>query len=105
MKFRLACLSLVFGLSSLAFAKLPLPNDALGKIEAALDHCARVNPKDAPAYQDKKKILIQGASGEEVAKARSSKEYQDAHEQVAAELGQEPVEQTAKTCAAALKGD
>jgi len=97
-------MSIVLGLPLLVVAKLPLPNDVLGRMEAVLDTCAQVNPTMAAKYQEGKKTLVQGASSQEVAQARATKEYKEAYDQAKAQLDKEPKEQTAKTCAASMEG-
>ena|SRR5215472_5849692 len=101
--FRIVCLSAVLALPSLALATLALPNDAFGKIEGALDFCSKADPKSATKYQEKKKLLVQGASEKEVAEARASKEYKEGYDSATNDLAKEPKEQVAKSCAAALE--
>jgi hypothetical protein len=102
-KFRIVCLSAVLALSPLALAKLALPNDLFGRIEGALDFCAQADPQSAAKYQEKKKDLVRGASDQEVAEARASKEYKDGYDSATDELGKQPKEQVVKSCAAALE--
>jgi hypothetical protein len=101
--FRIVCLSAVLALAPLALAKLALPNDAFGRIEGSLDFCAQVDPDSAAKYQEHKKILVQGASDQEVAEARASKEYKDGYAAADDELGKQPKDRVKKTCAAALE--
>jgi hypothetical protein len=101
--FRIACLSAALMLAPLALAKLAIPNDAFGTIEASLDFCARVDPQSAAKYQEKKKFLVQGASDTEVAEARASKEYKDGYDAATEQMGKEPKEKMKKTCAAGLE--
>jgi hypothetical protein len=101
--FRISCLSVVLALPTLALAKLPLPNEIFGRIESSLDYCAQVDSKSAPKYQERKKVLVRGVSDQEVSEARASKEYQEAYDQVNADLAKEPKDQTAKACAASLE--
>jgi hypothetical protein len=100
---RVFCLVAAFLVPQLLLAKMPLPNDAFGRIESSLDYCAQVDSKSASKYQERKKALVRGASDQEVAEARDSKEYRGAYDQVTADLSKEPKDQTAKTCAASLE--
>ena len=101
--FRIACLSAALMLAPLALAKLALPNDAFGRIEGSLDFCAQVDPQSAAKYQEQKKLLVQGASDQEVAEARASKEYKDGYDASTDEMGKQPKDKVKKTCAAALE--
>lgn len=102
--FSIACVFAALVFAPLALAKLAVPNDAFGSIEASLDFCAQVDPQSASKYQEQKKLLVQGASDQEVAEARASKEYKDAYDAVTEEMGKQPKEKAKKTCAAALEG-
>jgi hypothetical protein len=83
---------------------MPLPNAAFGRIEGALDFCAQADTGNAAKYQEQKKVLVQGATDEEVAEARASQEYKDGYQASTDELGKQPKDQAKKTCAAALEG-
>lgn len=102
--FRTVCLSAVLLLPVLALAKLPLPNDAFGKVEGALDFCSQADPPSAAKYQEKKKLLVQGASSQEVADARASKEYKEGYHAATDEMSKQPKDQVKETCTAALEG-
>lgn len=101
--FRIVCLSAVLAVSPLALAKLALPNDAFGRIEGALDYCSKADPQSAPKYQEKKKVLVQGASDQEVAEARASEEYKGGYDSATDEMDKQPKDQVKKTCTAALE--
>jgi len=101
---RILCLSAAIVIPQLALAKLPMPNDAFGKIEGTLDFCAQVDSKGAARYQEQKKVLVRDVPEEEVAAARETTEYKDAYTSISDELGKLPKEKAAKTCAASLEG-
>ena len=101
---RIACLGAAIALPQLALAKMPLPNEAFGRIEGALDFCAQADTGNAAKYQEQKKVLVQGATDDEVAEARASQEYKDNYKASTDELGKQPKDQARKTCAAALAG-
>lgn len=101
---RIACLGAAIALPQLVLAKMPLPNEAFGRIEGALDFCAQADTGNAAKYQEQKKVLVQGASDDEVAEARASKEYKENYDAATEEMRKQPKEQTKKTCAAALEG-
>jgi hypothetical protein len=101
---RILCLSAAFVIPQLALAKLPLPNDAFGKVEGTLDFCAQIDSKAAAKYQEQKKLLVRDVPPEEVAAARETTEYKDAYTEISDELGKLPKDKAAKTCAASLEG-
>jgi hypothetical protein len=91
-------------LSSLALAKLSVPNVVLGKVEGALDFCAQVDPESADKYQAKKKEFAQGATDEELAEARDSQDYKDAYQSSTDEMSKQSKDEAKKSCAAARAG-
>jgi hypothetical protein len=97
-------LSAILALPPLAMAKLPVPNEVLGKVEGALDFCSQTDPQSADKYQEKKKAFAQGASEKELTEARASKEYKENYDAARDELRKEPKEDAKQTCAAALEG-
>lgn len=100
---RVVCLSGMLALTSLAFAKLALPNDVFGKIEGALDACAKADPSSASKYMEKKKQLAQGATDQEVSDARASDEYKQGYAAGSDEISKQPKDQAKKACVAALE--
>lgn len=99
---RILCLS-ALALPLIAHAKLALPNETFGRIEGALDFCSQLDSQSAAKYQEQKKVLVQGASEEEVAQARASQEYKEGYAAATEEMGKQPKAEVAKTCAAALE--
>lgn len=93
----------MLALPTLVWAKMPLPNDVFGRIEGSLDFCAQADSDNAAKYQEQKKVLVQGATEDEVAEARASQEYKDGYAQASEELGKQPKDKAVKTCAAALE--
>ena len=93
----------LLGFASLAFAKLALPNDIFGKIEGALDACAKADPQSASKYSAKKKELTQGATDQEVADARASQEYKQGYAAGSDEIAKQSKDQAKKTCSATLE--
>lgn len=100
---RIFCLLALLVFTSGAFAKLALPNDIFGKIEGALDACAKVDPSSAVKYAEKKKELAQGATDQEVSDARASDEYKQGYAAGSEEISKQPKDQAKKACAAALE--
>lgn len=100
---RVICLSGVLVLTSVAFAKLALPNDIFGKIEGGLDACAKVDPQSASKYAGKKKELTQGATDQELAEARATDEYKQGYAAGTDEIEKQSKDQAKKTCAGALE--
>jgi hypothetical protein len=93
----------MLALASVAFAKLALPNEIFGKIEGALDACAKANPSSASKYAEKKKELAQGASDQEVAEARATDEYKQGYTAGSDEISKQSKDQVKKACASALE--
>jgi len=86
-------------------ANLPFSNDAFGKVEGMLDFCAQTDTAAAPKYQERKKMLIKDLPEKEVAEARASQEYLDAHQEITTELEKLPKEKVVEACTAYLKSD
>jgi hypothetical protein len=102
---RILCLGAAIVIPQLALAKLPLSNDAFGRIEGTLDFCAQTDPQAAPKYQERKRSLVRDVPEKEVAEARKTQEYKDAYQWVSAELAKVPKDKAAETCAASVEGD
>src|ERR1700758_1498813 len=100
---RVFCLVALLMFTSWAFAKLALPNDIFGRIEGALDACAKADPQSASKYAGKKKELAQGATDQELAAARASDEYKQGYAAGGDEIEKQPKDQAKKACAAALE--
>jgi len=101
---RILCLSAAIVIPQLALAKLPLPNDAFGKIEGTLDFCAQIDSPNAAKYQEQKKLLVRDVPEEEVAEARETTEYKNAYTWISDELAKQPKDKAVKACAASLEG-
>jgi hypothetical protein len=102
-KYSFLVLGAAIALPLLAHAKLALPNEAFGRIEGALDSCSQIDSKSAAQYQELKKSASQGATDEEVATARASKEYKEGYVASSDELSKKPPAEALKTCTAALE--
>jgi len=102
---RMLCLGTVLVIAPVALAKLPFSNDAFGKVEGTLDFCAQTDTASAPKYQERKKMLVKDLPEKEVAEARASQEYLDAHQEMTTELEKLPKEKVAEACTAYLKSD
>jgi hypothetical protein len=103
-RYGFVALGAALALPLVAQGKLPIPNEAFGKIEANLDVCAVVDSKSAAKYQDAKKTIAQGATDEEVAAARESDEYKNGYKSTKQDLEKKPKAEVAKACASALEG-
>lgn len=101
---RILCLGAALVIPQLALAKLPLPNDALGKIEGTLDFCAQADPQSASMYQQAKKMVVGDASEQEVAEARKTQEYKDGYQETSDQLAKVPREKVVQACTAYLEG-
>jgi hypothetical protein len=100
---RILCLGAAFVIPQLALAKVPFTNDMYGKVEGILDFCAKANPQSALKYREQKKMLVKDVPEKEVAEARQSQEYKDAHEAVSAELDKQSKEKVTEACAASVE--
>jgi hypothetical protein len=101
---RILWLGAAIVIPQLALAKLPMPNDAFGKIEGTLDFCAQIDSKSSEKYQEQKKVLVRDVPEKEVAEARESQEYKDAYTWISDELAKQPRDKAVKACAASLEG-
>jgi len=101
---RILCLGAALVIPQLALAKLPLPNDALGKIEGTLDFCAQADPQSASTYQQAKKTVVGDASEQEVTEARKTQEYKDGYQEISDQLAKVPKEKSVQACSAYLDG-
>src|SRR5271169_4124730 len=99
---QILCLGAALVIPQLALAKLPLPNDAFGKIEGTLDFCAQANPQGASTYQQAKKMVAGDATEKEVAEARQTQEYKDGYQEISAQLAKVPKEKAVQACSAYL---
>ncbi|SRR6266550_6003470 len=99
------CLGMVLVVAPLALAKLPFSDEAFGKVEGTLDFCAQADAASAPKYQERKKMLVKDLPEKEVADARASQEYLDAHQEITTELEKLPKEKVVEACTAYLKSD
>ena len=97
---RILCLGAALVIPQLALAKLPLPNDAFGKIEGTLDFCAQADPQSASTYQQAKKMVVGDASEQEVAEARKTQEYKDGYQEISDQLAKVPREKAVQACSA-----
>ena len=101
---RMLSLSAALLIPQLAGAKLPLPNDSLGKIEGILDFCAKADQQAASQYQERKNLIADGASEKEVADARKTQEYKDAYQAIGDQLSKVPKDNAAQSCSAYRDG-
>jgi hypothetical protein len=102
--YRIVCLSAAFLLPQLAVAKLPLPENSLGKLEGILDFCAQVEPQEASKFEAHKKSLFGDASDEEIADARRSRDYDEGHNEISDKLAKVPNDKAVRACSAYLNG-
>ena len=58
---RILCLGAAILVPELAGAKLPLSNDAFGKLEGSLDFCVKADPQGAEKLQEIKKQTVKGS--------------------------------------------
>ena len=56
-------------------------------------------------YQEKKKAFVQGASDNEVAQARASKEYKEEYDSAGDEMSKKPKDESRTLARSALEGE
>jgi hypothetical protein len=76
-----AIFSLLLGQAAMADQAVPDAR-ALGITEAVVSYCSKVDPKATAHYQERIRLLANGASEEQLARLRQSDEYQKAHASV-----------------------
>jgi hypothetical protein len=103
--YRILCLGTALVMAPVALAKLPFSNEAFGKVEGTLDFCAQTDTASAPKYEERKKVLVKDVPEKEVAEARASQEYLDAHQEITTELDKLPKEKVVEACTAYLKSE
>jgi hypothetical protein len=101
---RILCLGVALVIPQLAMAKLPMPNEAFGRIEGTLDFCAQADPQAASQYQELKKAIVGDASEQEVTEARTTQEYKDGYKEVSDQLVKMPKDKAVQACTAYRQG-
>jgi hypothetical protein len=86
----------------LAIAKLTMPPQSLGQMEATLKFCGAVNPKSEANYKEFGKMLVKEATEEELAKARASSEYKESYGTIMEKLGKVAKDKALESCASAF---
>ena len=91
-------LAAVIAVPQVVAADLHFTPAGLGHLEGALDSCARAIPESAAEYKKQKERLLQGVSGEDLAKARAAGEYQEAYKAVSDQLAKASKDEAAAGC-------
>jgi hypothetical protein len=78
---------------------------ALGQVEALLSYCSSIDSATAAKFQERVKLLLQGASEEALAKMRKSDEYQQSHDSMTDLFGKFDPESGRQACAQYLAID
>jgi len=89
-------------LAQVAHAEPQLSGAVLGQLEAVLEHCGRVNAANAEGYKSFAKGLTGTATEKELAEARKSAEYREAHAAASEQIGKLPKKEQDKACAEGL---
>lgn len=100
-------LLLSFGLATPAAGAQPKPPapmaaKSLGAAAAAIDFCSRIDRENSAKYGQAARKLSPGFTDSELAKVKSSAEYQAAYRAVERALGQLTSEEALAQCTAAL---
>ena len=100
---RILVLTGALGLAQFALAEEPAPDArALATTEAILSYCAKVDPASASEYQERVKLIAQGASEKALDEVRKSAEYQQAHASVDDFLAKVDEHNAKKVCSEAV---
>lgn len=104
MRFAGICMLAALGsVSQAARADLPVSRAVLGQLEAVFEHCGRISPASAERYKEFAKALTGNAKDKDLAEARKSAEYRDAHDAASEQIGNLPKEESDKACAEGLQ--
>jgi hypothetical protein len=102
---RRVCLIAAIVAPGIAQADTALPEaTVLGSTEAILEHCAKVDPTAAAKYQERVKLLVQGADEQKLAEIRKSAAYRQAYDSTTARAGEGDPETARRACAKFLAG-
>jgi hypothetical protein len=96
------CLS-ALAVAPLSLAKLTMPPQTLGQIEATLKFCSDVNPKAEAKYKEFGKMLVKDATEEELKKVRVSGEYKESYDAITEQLGKAPKDKVVESCASFVR--
>ena len=100
---RIVVLAGALGLAQFAQAEEPVPDPkALGTTEAILSYCAKVDPSGASKYQERVKLVAQGASEKALDEVRKTDEYQQARASVDDFLAKVDEHNAKKVCSEAV---
>jgi hypothetical protein len=99
---RTLLLCAAIALPGLASANSEISPQAVGIVQAVLDFCAKVDPKDAASFQAQGRKLTGGLSEHDLASLRGTPEYQDAFAGISDALGKSAPKDAARTCAAGV---
>ena len=104
MRFAGICMLVALGaVSQAARADLPVGRAVLGQLEAVLEHCGRVSPASAERHKEFAKALTGNATDKDLAEARNSAEYREAHDAASEQISNLPKEESDKACAEGLR--
>ena len=83
--------------------QISISPQALGIVEAVLNYCSEVDPRDAATFQAERKNLLGGASGDAAEDLRGSSAYRESYHLISDALKGLAKGQAAQTCAAGAK--
>ena len=95
--------SIVAGSLASALAQAQLDGWTLGHIETVVRFCSEVEPQQTSKYEQRLKAATDNASEADIAKARKTREYEQAREAVREELARMPKEKAGEACRSALE--
>jgi hypothetical protein len=88
-------------LPQFAMAEMPSPQ-ALGIVQAVLNYCAQVDPKEAALYQAQWKLVVGKASLQQVNSVEATAGYKQGYDLISGQLAKIDQQDAAKTCAAGV---
>jgi hypothetical protein len=79
--------------------------EVLGRVEAVVSFCARVDAASAAEYKEWGNKVAGEMSKEQLAEIRASSEYKETYDAMTAELEKVPAEKAKESCREGLKGN
>ena len=86
----------------LALSETPPSSQQRGAVQAVVDFCSRVDPKDEKRFEDQAKVLLRNLKEDHSEVAQRSAEYQQAYRTIESVLNEFPLPDAVRACAASI---
>lgn len=96
-------MGLAVAFSSSAQQKPVADGNTLGRADAILNFCGKINPQGQQKYSEVRKTMTAGLSEEAIHELEQSPEYREAYDSAHAALNDVPQDSAAQTCANAVQ--